>query len=47
VQIGALILAEPQNNPNCYNLPCESDKQAAEAINNERAGKLANIAKAF
>ena len=47
VQIGELIVAVPQNNPNCYNLPCESDKQAADAINNERAGKLANIAKAF
>jgi hypothetical protein len=47
VQIGELVLAVPENNPNCYNLPCESDKQAAEATNNERAGQLANIAKAF
>ncbi len=42
-----VILAEPQNNANCYNLPCPEDIAAAQAINNERACQLANIAKTF
>jgi hypothetical protein len=46
VLIGQLIVAQPHNNPNCYNLPCPGDTQAADAINQERAGRLANIANA-
>jgi hypothetical protein len=44
VTIGQLIVDQPRNNPNCYNLPCPGDKQAADAINRDRAGRLANIA---
>jgi hypothetical protein len=47
VGIGELILAQPQANPNCYNLPCAEDVATAQSINNERACQLANIAKAF
>jgi hypothetical protein len=46
VTIGELIVAQPSNNPNCYNLPCPSDVQAADATNLDRAGRLANIVNA-
>jgi hypothetical protein len=44
VEVEKFLKEEPQNNPNCYNLPCETDIKAAEAITCERAGKLASIA---
>lgn len=44
VEVMGLLEAEPENNPMCYNLPCQEDIEAAEAINNERAWRLHNIA---
>jgi hypothetical protein len=46
-EIGDLVVAQPQNNPNCYNLPCAEDTQAAAEINRDRARRLASIAGAF
>jgi hypothetical protein len=46
VDVQGLIKEEPKNNPNCYNLPCESDIAAAKASTCERAGKLASIVNA-
>jgi hypothetical protein len=46
VEVEGLLKAEPKNNPNCYNLPCQEDIDAAQAITCERAGKLASIADA-
>ncbi|MFZ5478622.1 MAG: hypothetical protein ACOZNI_17760 [Myxococcota bacterium] len=46
VEIGELIDAEPQNNPDCYNLPCPEDEQAAAALDAARASALARIADA-
>ncbi len=46
VEVRGLLRAEPVNNPNCYNLPCESDIEAARQLTCERAGRLANIADA-
>jgi hypothetical protein len=46
VEVEGLLKAEPKNNPNCYNLPCQEDIDAAQAITCERAGKLASIASA-
>ena len=46
-EIGELIVAQPQNNPNCYNLPCPSDAKAAADINRDRADRLASIAAAL
>jgi hypothetical protein len=40
VEVGAFLAAEPENNPQCYNLPCPEDVAAAEATNCERAAKL-------
>ncbi|MGQ0508638.1 MAG: hypothetical protein ACT4TC_25340 [Myxococcaceae bacterium] len=44
VQVGSLLVAQPKNNPNCYNLPCESDIQAANEENQRRAIKTFSIA---
>jgi hypothetical protein len=30
IQVTGLIETQPANNPQCYNLPCQSDKDAAE-----------------
>jgi hypothetical protein len=46
VEVNGLIVEEPKNNPNCYNLPCQEDIDAAQAITCERAGKLASIVEA-
>jgi len=46
VTIGKLLVEAPKNNPNCYNVPCPADKEAAAKINAARAGKLSNIVKA-
>ena len=45
--IGDLIVAQPKNNPNCYNLPCAEDKATAAETNRGRARSLASIAAAF
>ena len=44
VEVGTFIEAQPQNNPNCYNLPCESDINAAAMLNETRAADLESIA---
>ena len=46
VEVNGLVRAEPSNNPNCYNLPCAEDIEAARQLTCERAGQLANIAAA-
>jgi hypothetical protein len=46
VGIGSLIVAKPAANGNCYG-PCPDEIAACNAINDERAHKLANIAKSF
>jgi hypothetical protein len=43
VEVLGLVVEQPQNNPNCYNLPCQEDIAAAEAITQERAQQLTNI----
>jgi hypothetical protein len=43
VEVGDLMVVEPKTSANCYNLPCQEDIDEAEALNSERAGKLANI----
>ena len=40
VQASEMMLVQPRSNPNCYNLPCESDKQAADTENGTRIGKV-------
>lgn len=40
VEVSGLVLAQPANNPDCYNLPCESDKQAAQKVNELRVAKV-------
>ena len=50
VDVGSLVVAQPQNNPNCYNLPCEPDIQAANQENQSRATlafTIASYAKSF
>lgn len=44
VHAGTLVTAQPANNPSCYNLPCQSDIDAANAENQERAVKTFTIA---
>jgi hypothetical protein len=39
-------VAKPVQSGNCYG-PCPDEIAACNAINNDRANKLANIAKAF
>ena len=49
VEVGGLIVSVPKNNQSCYNLPCESDKQAAAGENARRvteAFAIAEMAKA-
>jgi hypothetical protein len=43
VEVHGMVVAEPANNPMCYSLPCPEDVAAAEALNCQRAGDLANI----
>lgn len=43
VHIGGLIEAQPENNPMCYNLPCQEDIEAAETETCRRAGVLAHL----
>jgi hypothetical protein len=44
IEVGELVVDQPANNPDCYNLPCESDVRAAEQSNARRAAELAAIA---
>lgn len=44
IEVGALVVDQPANNPDCYNLPCESDVRAADESNARRAAELAAIA---
>lgn len=44
ISIETLIEDQPANNPECYNLPCESDKLAAQHANELRVGRAFAIA---
>jgi hypothetical protein len=44
ISIGSLIEDQPANNPECYNLPCESDILAAQHANELRVGRAFAIA---
>jgi hypothetical protein len=44
VEVFGMVEEVPQNNPYCYNLPCEEDIARAEEINCQRATALAHIA---
>ena len=46
VEVGALMAVEPQSSPECYNLPCPDDVQAAAEETCLRATKLGKIAAA-
>jgi hypothetical protein len=46
VSVSGLIVTQPNNNGNCYDLPCPEDFAAAKAATCERAGKLAGIVEA-
>jgi hypothetical protein len=43
VEVGEFLAVVPQNNPNCYNVPCPQDIEAAELETCERATELARI----
>jgi hypothetical protein len=43
VEVGEFLVVVPQNNPNCYNVPCAEDEAVAEQATCERATKLARI----
>ena len=45
VEVLGMIETVPQNNPQCYNLPCQEDIDAAAADNEARAARLDNIAR--
>lgn len=45
VEVTGMIQAVPENNPQCYNLPCQEDIDAAAAENDLRAAKLDSIAR--
>jgi hypothetical protein len=47
VDIGNLVVSQPQNNQSCYNLPCQSDIDAANQANHTRAAKLEIISLAL
>jgi len=44
VEVLGLVQVEPANNPQCYNLPCQADIDAANAANELRAAQLDSIA---
>lgn len=44
IQVRSLVVTQPQNNPSCYDLPCESDIQAANRENKRRAVTTFTIA---
>jgi hypothetical protein len=45
VEVLGMIEVEPANNPQCYNLPCQADIDAANAENELRAAQLDSIAR--
>jgi hypothetical protein len=46
VGVDGLIEVQPKNNPQCYNLPCQADIEAAKAATCAHAAELAAIVKA-
>jgi hypothetical protein len=44
VEVGAFLETQPANNPYCYNLPCQTDIDAAAIQNEARAAELESIA---
>jgi hypothetical protein len=40
VEVGKLVEVKPANNPQCYNLPCASDVDAADRINRARVAQV-------
>jgi len=46
VEVGSLIQVQPQNNAECYNLPCPSDQQAADRANGLHIAEAFAIAEA-
>jgi hypothetical protein len=46
VTVDSLIQVAPANNPECYNLPCPSDQQAADATNQLHVAQALAIAEA-
>ena len=46
VEVGAFLSVEPASNRNCYSLPCISDIETANVVNEARAADLENIAMA-
>lgn len=44
VGVTSFLEAQPAHNPQCYNLPCAADIEAAKATNCARSEKLASIA---
>lgn len=43
VEVGEFLALVPNNNPNCYNVPCPEDEAAAEQGTCDRATTLARI----
>src|SRR5258706_6922420 len=46
VQVDSLVEAQPKNNPECYNLPCPSDREEADRVNGVRVAQAFAIAEA-
>jgi hypothetical protein len=46
VQIGDLVVSQPQAEANCYNLPCPGEQEAADAANHRRAVLVKRLADA-
>lgn len=46
VTVGSLIVTHPANRPECYNLPCPADIEAAEAENAARRSRVVALATA-
>jgi hypothetical protein len=44
VDVGSFLRSEPANSMFCYNMPCQSDIDAANAANHDRAAQLESIA---
>jgi hypothetical protein len=44
LEVGDLMLRVPDNDPNCYNLPCPDDVEAADRENASRAGFVTRLA---
>jgi hypothetical protein len=44
IAVGGIVQAQPANNPQCYNLPCQSDIDAAQTENERRVAKALEAA---